>query len=398
MKIGYVVSNFPSLSESFVLDELVELLNLGVEIYVFSIHRPSDSIQHEEFREHDFLGRTFYFSFDYKRLSEYSRSLFSLVPRMWPLLPSTQSNLARKAGKIVVAGEFADVAKRLDLDLLHAHFDANAETAAYLSQILNIPFTFTKHTPMYLSDSLRKLCEKAAGIITISEFNRKALVQIGVDPRKISVIHCGIRTDKFKQPFSDGPKTKSILSVCRLVEKKGIAYLIKALDLVRKKHDVRLHIVGSGPEERKLRELASRMGLNSSVDFYGNITDEQLVNLYVTSSIFVLPCISTASGDVDGIPVAIMEAMATGLPVISTTVSGIPEIVEDHLNGLLVKPKKPIELAESINQLLDDPRLCRIYGERGKTRVQTDFNVKQTAVALKSYFEQKVQLVRRARR
>jgi len=256
--------------------------------------------------------------------------------------------------------------------------------------MLDIPFTFTKHTPINLSNSLTKLCEKAAGVVTISEFNRKVLVQTGVDPQKISVIHCGVRTNKFKRACLYDPSKKSVLSVCRLVEKKGIKYLIKAIALVRQKHDVRLRIVGSGPEEEELRNITSKMGLNDVIEFVGNITDEQLVDLYLSSSIFVLPCVFAANGDVDGIPVSVMEAMATGLPVISTTVSGIPELVEDHQNGLLVKPKEPIELAKSINRLLDDPTMCRVYGEKGIQTVQKHFNVKQTSLSLKKFFEEKV--------
>jgi glycosyltransferase involved in cell wall biosynthesis len=388
MKVGYVVSNFPSLSESFILDELIELQKLGVDIYVFSIRQSSDKIQHEQYNPADFASRTYYFSENKKSALRYLKSSLTHSSKLWGTLPAPRNKFAKKVGQIIAASELAQTAQSLNLDLLHAHFDVNAEIAAYLAAQLDVPFTFTKHTPTNLGESLRALCQKAAGVVAISRYNREALIDLGVDADKVAVVHCGTRVERFKQTTADS-SGKSVLSVSRLVEKKGTTYLIEAFAALRCR-GAHLRIVGSGSEEAKLHALVKERGLGNRVEFFGSVNDDELLRLYRQSSVFALPCVVEAGGDVDGLPVAIVEAMACGLPVVSTFVSGIPEIVEHQHNGLLVEPRNLPQLAEALDTLLCQPDTARLYGQRGRRKVEAEFDVRAKAVQLAAFFESRL--------
>ncbi|MFX0137091.1 MAG: glycosyltransferase family 4 protein [Candidatus Hodarchaeota archaeon] len=385
MRIGYVLNNFPSLSESFVLNELFELIKNNVEIYIFSLHYSTDDIRHTEYKEYNFLKKTFYFLIDAKKVFKYLKYFIVNGISLWNLLPHYK-RIYKKIGRIMIASEFAELAKNLNLDLIHAHHDNNAEIAAYFSRLLKIPFTFTKHIPTNLTNFYKILCKQASGIVTISDYNRKVLIQLGVDQEKIWVIPCGIDIEKFKNFPQYNKNSISLLSVARLVEKKGLKYIIKAMPMIIKRHNVALNIIGKGPKKGILINLAKKIGVENKVNFIGTVSDNDLINLYKTSSIFVLPCVYTKNGDVDGIPVAIMEAMAMGLPVISTSVSGIPEIIDNYQNGILVKPKNPLELSKAVIHLLDNPKLCKKYGENGRLKIQNKFNIINNVSSLKRFF------------
>jgi glycosyltransferase involved in cell wall biosynthesis len=397
MRIGYVLSVFPKLSESFILNEITELLNHEVDIQIFSVSFTNEDILHDKYWNFNLANRSFYFNkcacTSLKMLPLLSTALRYLVHP--PLIQNPMSKLRCLA----VTSQFREIAQKLNIDVFHAHFASEtAVIAMYLSEDLKVPFTFTAHAfDLYRGTNtalwpvkrqlLRKLCKEATGIVTISNYNRDFLIKIGIDRAKISVIHCGIDPNKFKRttPYRI---SKRILCVARLVEKKGIRYLIEAMGLLGKRHpDVKLTIVGTGPEEKTLKKLVNNLKVKDRIQFLGNIHDVDLLNLYEKSSIFVLPCIVAKDGDRDGIPVALMEAMSMELPVISTPISGIPELIEDGENGLLVEPKNPVALAEAIEQLLGKPETCKRLGEQGRKTILEQFNIKKNVLSLKKFFQ-----------
>jgi len=394
MRIGYVLSVFPKLSESFILNEITELLSHEVDIQIFSASFANEDILHDKYRNFNFVNRSFYFNKNsLKTLSLLEHGLRYLVHP--PLIQNPMSKLRC----VAVTSQFMEVAQKLNINLFHAHFASeSAVIAMYLSENLKIPFTFTAHAwDLYSGTNtalwpvkrqlLRKLCKEAAGIVSISNYNRDFLIRIGVDQAKINVIHCGIDPNEFQRttPYR---ASKHILCVARLVEKKGIRYLIEAMHHLRKKHpDIRLTIVGTGPEGKNLKKLADSLRGKDRIRFLGNIPDNELISLYEKSSIFVLPCIVAEDGDRDGIPVALMEAMSMELPVISTPISGIPELIEDGENGLLVEPKNPVALAEAIEQLLGKPEACKRLGEQGRKTILEQFNIKKNVLSLKKFFQ-----------
>jgi glycosyltransferase involved in cell wall biosynthesis len=282
--------------------------------------------------------------------------------------------------------------------LFHAHFASEAaEIAMSLSRDTGIPFTFTVHAYDLYQNSkttqwfakkelLLTLCNKAAGIVAISNYNKDFLVKLGVDESKIKVVHCGVNPDEFRRT-TRYKASKQILCVARLIEKKGLRYLVEAIGYLCDDLQVKLLIVGTGPEEQTLQTLAKQLKLNGRIQFLGDVHDADLLDLYEKSALFVLPCVISSDGDRDGIPVALMEAMSMELPVISTSISGIPELVKDGVNGLLVKPKDSRSLAAAIEKLLMDPETCERMGKDGRRTIQEQFNIKKSASALKEIFQ-----------
>jgi glycosyltransferase involved in cell wall biosynthesis len=163
--------------------------------------------------------------------------------------------------------------------------------------------------------------------------------------------------------------------------------LIEALSHLKNRFEATLSIVGTGPDEGTLKQLANTLGVSNRINFLGDVTDAQLIALYENSSIFVLPCVVSSDGDRDGIPVALMEAMSMELPVVSTDVSGIPELVKDGKNGLLVKQKDSKFLSDAIESLLNSPETCKRFGKEGRKTIMQEFDIHKNALAMRYFFQ-----------
>lgn len=392
MEIVYLLNFFPKLSESFILNEINLLSKIGVNINVLA----TSSIKGELFHDNYQYERKVYY-YERKRarvLDLFNRQNLSHLVNS-PALVNPKINLY--CG--LVAQQFTEVAKEFNNDLLHSHFASNATLIEMsVSRNLKVPFTFTVHasdlyrgteTSSWLTKKrfLSKLGSKASGIVAISDYNRNFLIdKVGVDAEKVQVIHCGIDSKVFNRATPYEP-SKRILCVGRLIEKKGIKYLIEAMAHLKNRFEVTLSIVGTGPDEAMLKQLADGLGVSSSIKFLGDISDTKLIALYENSGIFVLPCIISFDGDRDGIPVALMEAMSMGLPVISTDVSGIPELVKNGKNGLLVKQKDSKLLADAIESLLNSPETCKQFGEEGRKTIIQEFDIEKNAFILRRFFQ-----------
>jgi colanic acid/amylovoran biosynthesis glycosyltransferase len=203
----------------------------------------------------------------------------------------------------------------------------------------------------------------------------------GIDDERFRVIHCGVDTRYFaprESPEKRTRKEKTILTVAGLVEPKGIIYLLHALaDTSLKESGVRSIIVGDGPLRRELQEAARRLG--APAVFVGPVGSDEVRRYYHEADLFVLPCVTGQDGHHDGVPVALMEAMACGVPVISTRLSGIPELVEDNKSGTLVAEKDPRELAAAVKRLLTDADMRRRFSMEGRKKVVTQFEIRDVA-------------------
>lgn len=380
MKIAYVLETFPKLSESFILNEIVELLKNGHDIRIFSIYLPVEDIKHEVINEYKILERTHYFSFN--RI--FKINLIYLLKYFLIGVVQDLCNLKISINIFMLdlkIAYFATIMHRNRMELIHAHFASMGSVSRRLSKMLGIPYTLTAHAfDIYMDpdeDKLRKVMENAHCVVTISDYNKNHLQgKIGIMNR-IDVIRCGIDIDRFsprrKIEIDDGIK---LLTVTRLVEKKGLEYLIKAIPIVIKQMpDFDLTIVGSGPLNDHLHQLVHDLKLEEYIQFKGDQSDFQLMHYYENAEMFILPCIIAENGDRDGIPVAIMEAMAMELPVISTTVSGIPELVEDGVSGILVSQKDEKAIANAIIKLHKDKKLRLEMGENGRKIIENKYNI-----------------------
>ena len=386
--IGYIVRRFPKISETFILNEILAMENRGMDIHIFSLLPTRDS------RFHGDLGKlkanVHYLPdiFDLRTLLRYNkrvarrnrerymRSLGKVLRTGNPLL----------LWRFLQSGYIADRAQGLKLNHIHAHF-ANRSTsvASLTSEILGIPYSFTAHAvDIYKEDVKEKVLtrkiEAAKCVVTVSDANKQFLVNHAKESSdKIIRIYNGIDVNRFK-PGDDAPDSPfTILAVARLVEKKGLVDLIEACRYLRDRElSFRCWIVGKGKLRRTLQELVDKWKLGDTVELLGAHSQDQILERYHQANLFVLPCIVGTDGNRDGLPVSIVEALACGLPVVTTPVTGIPEAVRHEHNGLIVPEQNPRLLANAIQKLIIDRDLYARLRQNTRASVLERFDLRKT--------------------
>jgi glycosyltransferase involved in cell wall biosynthesis len=264
----------------------------------------------------------------------------------------------------------------------------------YASQLSGIRYTFTAHArDIYVDthpDLLWTQIERAAAVVTISEYNRRHLAEMGpAADGKVRCIYNGIDPSlfPFRRPgrLSAGPPV--ILSVARLVEKKGLADLVDAAAILRARGvSFRVEIIGAGPLRDTLRARVASQGLEGTVTLPGARPQHVVRAAFQRATVFALPCVITADGDRDGIPTVLLEAMLSGVPVVSTPVSGIAELIEADFSGLLAPPGNPGRLADALERLLADPELRDRLARTARVRVESHFSIERSSSQLMALF------------
>lgn len=373
MKVGYVLEQFPKLSETFILEEMLELERLGLELTVFALSDPQEGRVHEKVK---------LLKAGIVRPSVVATLVVALQKRQRQALQPHQIRavgLKKWFWGIRMSSWLAAEAKKKGIEHLHAHFAGDAAWVAMLaSKLSGIPYSFTIHAGgIFGWPYLIK--EKIAGakfVVSISEFNKNYLG--GAD--KIKVIHCGVDLEQFRLRNAPQNQIPQILTVARLEEKKGHRYLLEALKILKdKKLKFQVTIVGGGVLENDLKKQMRALGLENCARFTGPLTQNEVKKLLREADVFVLPCVTAKNGNMDGIPVSLMEAMAVGVPVVSTRLSGIPELIEDGKTGLLVEPESAVELVEAVEKVLAGPDLRSRLVQQARIKVEEDFDIKKNA-------------------
>lgn len=378
MKIAYILSCFPQVSETFILDEITSVLRQGVDCHVWSIFRPGDPCMHADAKTLLDDGRVSY----YNRLWRFSKyvSLLTQVVRH----PSTAARRTcdlkgERAFRRYAANAWslARQIERYGADVVHAHFAAaGAQYAMAVHCWTGIPFTVTTHHgDIFVSppDNYSDIARVSESIVCISEHNRNYLKShFALPPGKLTLVHCGVDPTIYSPQCSDRRPRNGvlrILCVARLAPVKGHHYLFQALSALKNDGvEWELVLAGDGPERKSLESEAAELGIVSQVRFLGFQTQEQVLSLQRASDLFVLPSLS------EGIPVSLMEAMACGIPVIATSVRGVPELVINKHTGLLVPPKAPTAIAEAIRWIVEHPEEVEAMTERARQKVVEEFN------------------------
>jgi glycosyltransferase involved in cell wall biosynthesis len=399
MRIGYLASHYPAVSHTFLLREVEALRRLGVEVETFSIHRAAAS---ELLSAADRQAASTTFAVLPPRVADlvgahvaafaraparYLRTLVGALRhaspgvrgRLWGLFYFTEAMpVWREAERRQVRhlhAQFADVAT--DVALLVAAFGGDGWS---WSMAVHGPVEFYDVHGSRLPDKLRR----SSFAIAISHFGRSQLMTVADEEgwERIHVVRCGVD----HAVFSPNGARKAggrphLLCVGRLVHLKGQSLLIEAIaELARRGVDARLTLVGDGPKRPELEQLARRRGLEKQVHFAGAVGQDALRDVYRSADIFCLPSMA------EGIPVVLMEAMAVEVPVVSTRIMGIPELVEDGRTGLLVTPGRLDELTDALERLIADPDLGARLGRAGREKVLEEFDVDRSAAQLREIF------------
>ncbi len=395
--VGYVLRKFPVLSETFVLNEILALEARGVEVHIFALAPSRDP------RFHEGVGRLKATIHHVPGLSEI-RTLLRQAKRQAGRSPKRfrrqlLSVLATRRPKLIwrflQAAYVADRARRAGIGHLHAHFANHPTTVAQqASKLLGIPFSFTAHAyDIYRDADPRAIARKLADArftVTVSEYNVGFLRSLANGrPTQIELIRNGIDMARFTpQPRPpEGPFT--ILAVSRLVEKKGLPVLIEACRNLRDRGlDFRCEIVGKGAQKGLLEQLIREWELGDRVRLVGALAQQEIVERYHRAHLVALPCIVGKDGNRDGLPVSIAEALACGVPVVSTPVTGIPEVVHDGVNGLLVPEGDAVALTDAIERLMRNPELLARLRAGARPSVVEAFDQERTIAHLHQLFQE----------
>ncbi|MGH7902078.1 MAG: glycosyltransferase, partial [Thermodesulfobacteriota bacterium] len=379
-----VLDDFPKLSETFVLNEIVELVKRGTNVQILALRNPFESSMNEDVVNYSLVDRTKYFRLPPPLELKFG---YGFSPDFYNYMLKTLKNYHDKITFKHMVRLSYYTPFYSNIDLIHSHFAYEAAvTGMQMSKILNKPFTFTAHAfelfsqRSYSKGRLKMLTDNAEKIITPSAFNKNYIIKETDCARdKIEVVRATINPEKFenqKRLYSEEDKIK-IVAIGRMVEKKGFEYLIKAMSIIIKnKPGAFLNIMGTGDLENNLIKLTRELGLTKSVNFLGAQPNERAVYELSSSDIAVLPCVVAKDGDLDVCPLTLQEAMAMEIPVVSTTVGSIPELIEDGKEGLLVPERNETALAQAIIKLIDNPSLREEMGKRGREKITREFNIK----------------------
>ena len=400
MRLAYIVSRYPFVSHVFILREVLALRRAGAEVDTYTVRRP----ELEDLRTDD--DRYAYETTAAlvppslpELVTAHLRSL-ATRPRRYVATLLTALRLRPRGGRgalwqLFYFGEAVllfDKCRRRDARHIHAHHADVASDVALLAATLGgegWTWSFTLHGPTELFDvaghRLPQKAEMARFVICISDYARSQVMGLVATEHwgKLRVVHCTVDVDRFR-PVERAARGTSleILNVGRAVPEKGQALLIEAVaELIGRGADARLTVVGDGPELAELRALAARLGVAEAVRFTGAIGQAEILSYYARADVFAMPSFA------EGVPVVLMEAMATGLPVLSTHIAGIPELVDDGESGFLVAPGRVDELSSALERVLGASAEERAaMGRAGRAKVEAEFAMEPVAAQLLDVF------------
>jgi glycosyltransferase involved in cell wall biosynthesis len=386
-RIAYLTGEYPRVSHTFILREIEALRRLGAEVDTYTI-RATPSDQHTGDEEKAAFASTWPVQANAKRPGVLLRALAAadkkrLFSALKLAIRTRPPGLKAFAYQVFYWLQGAVLAQRLraaGTQHLHNHFaNSSCSTAMLAAEIAGIPFSVTMHGPAIFFEPhwwrIDVKIARAAFTACISHFCR-AQGMIFADQThwdRMRIVHCGV-TPSLYAPAPDHVPGKRLIFVGRLAAIKGVAVLLEAFARIRQTHpDASLTLVGDGPERKALEATAARLGIADAVDFAGYLSQSQVADRLSRADIFALPSFA------EGVPVVLMEAMASRLPVIAPRVAGVPELVEDGVSGFNVSPGDADMLTARIDALLSDPALRASMGEAGRAKVAAEFD--QTAEA-----------------
>ncbi len=380
-RIAYIVSRFPKTTETFILYEVLELQSQGAKVTVHPLLPRGHELAHPG-----------------------SADIPVVYPRAWPMLAAQAYWLTRSPGRyarawfravagnwrswkfsirapyvMLMAAWYARIFVSQHVDHVHAHWATFPALAAYLvNRLTDVPFSFTAHAHDLFVDTtmLSEKMEAADFVVTISEYNRK-MMEAHSRRTRIAVIGCGIDLEVFRvapRPTHETPQRNRplrLITVASLQPQKGHRFALEALrGLIDAGVQASYDVVGDGEEGAAVAAQVDRLGLGRHVPLLGAQSRDRVVELLAGADVYLQPSVPLASGKQEGIPVAIMEAMAMQLPVVATRISGIPELVVDGRSGIVVPPGDVAALVSAITRLANDASLRQQLGVAASVEVR----------------------------
>ncbi|MBA3962600.1 MAG: glycosyltransferase family 4 protein [Chthoniobacterales bacterium] len=389
---AYLFERFPSFTQTFCYREVAELRRQGLDFSIFALRSPKDEPPQDW--DPAIVARVQNLPAEDALVPEIDR-----LARKTQLPAKVTSELKRWGResdflRLYQAAWLGPRLQQLGVRHLHAHFAGMAARTAYwVERFWNIGFSFTAHAndvfaPKPFVISLGKIIGAARAVVAVSDFELEYLrAKFPADAAKMLRVYNGVELDRFA-PLNPPNSTSTIVSVGRLIEKKGFNDLIEACRLLAgRRVNFHCEIIGEGPLEGTLRAEIETAGLTKSVVLTGPLPQSEVIRRLSRSAVFALPCVAEAGGGMDNLPTVIMEAMAAGLPVVSTALAGVPEMVLEGVTGLLIPERQPAALSEALARVLLQPELAHSLGAAGRERAAARFAVERNVRELRAFFE-----------
>ncbi|MEM9206443.1 MAG: glycosyltransferase family 4 protein [Pseudomonadota bacterium] len=384
-RIATLVKGYPRLSETFIAQEIEGLERRGIEQLIVSLRHPTDALRHpvHDRIQADVLYLPEYLKDDPKRVAK-ARTWAASQRNFKRLIAMFERDLARDrtVNRWRRLGQALVLAHELPTDItaLYVHYlHTPCSVARYASILTDVPFAFSAHAKDIWTSPEWEIREKIADAkwgVTCTSTNVSHLNDLADVRGKVELVYHGLNISDLGEPRTEEPVTPPLrlVSVGRAVEKKGYGDLLSALKKLPKDLDWHLDHIGGGAMLKRLKTRAEKAGLTDRITWHGSKAREDVIRILKESHIFVLPSRIAKSGDRDGLPNVLMEAMAMRLPCIATRVSAIPEIVKDGETGLLVDERSPDQIVDAILKLASDRDRRMQMGETGRNVVSNYFS------------------------
>lgn len=392
MRIAFLVTTFPSLSQTFVLGQITGLIDRGCQVAIYALQPAETAKVHPEVKTYRLCEQTTYLRMPDNYVLRLLKGLGLLVSnvRRAPRVLLRSLNIHKygeRAASLRLLYEAIACLGREPYDVIHCHFGPNGLSGAMLRDIGamqgKLVTTFYGYDLASAPHQSRHpnydfLFQAGNLFIAISETMRRQLVELGCDENKILVHRIGVDSDRFSPPARrlPGDGRVRIVTIARLIAKKGVEYGIRAVAQLLKVHrNLTYTIVGDGPWHRRIQQLIQESDLGDAVRLVGWKRQPAIVDVLNGSDILLAPSVTGEDGDQEGTPMVLMEALAMGLPVVSTRHSGIPEVVENGVSGCLVPERDVDAMVKALAYLIEHPEVRGEMGRAGRETIKEQYNI-----------------------
>ncbi len=391
MKVAFFVYKFPVASETFIINQIAYFIKKGIDVEVVSVFPGDFNIKHKSLTQYRILDKV-RFLLDKEPDSKGQKLITRVIAATGALTnkKAFESLNFKKYGyyakTLILSQILSRNSRKIKSDINIAHFGT---TAALLNQLKRLGFVDGKIAAVFHGNDIsqkrilnlfhsdyEQLFNDANYIFPVSELWASKIALTPAIKNKTHVIRMGVNVSKFiyKERITISHPIK-LLSIARLTEKKGISVAINACLLLKQQNvDFDYTIIGDGPLRKELESQVANLGLGDKIAFLGAQTQETVSEYLNNSDVFLLPSVTASDGDMEGIPVALMEAMAIGIPVISTFHSGIPELIEDRVSGFLVNENDAASIAGVISEIIDNPGVLPDICRNAKQKIDNEFD------------------------
>lgn len=387
MRIAVITEKFPKLSETFVSDQISLLVQLGYHVDIYALFPSDESSIHDEVTRFGLNKKTTYLKMprsQVKRLIKALKIVVKFKGNYIHLLKSLNFLRYRIDAISLKTLYLLTAVEGKKYDFVHVHFGNNGMLGVFLKDLgyakeCYVSFHGADANKLKTAaelDYLKTLFKSDVKFVSNSIFMKKKLVSLGCNNNNIMVLPYCIDLDKFNYFERDLNEEVKFISVGRLVEKKGHIYVLQALKkIVEKYNNIKYLIVGDGPQKRSLENYCNKVNLNKNVTFLGSKKSDEVKQLLKSSSVFILNSITAEDGDMEGLPVVILEAQASGLPILSTYHAGIPEMVSNGVEGLLVEEKNVEEIYKSMKFFIENKNDWNRMGKNGFSNISKNYSL-----------------------